>query len=185
MEQSKTLQIRLLGHCIICLRRVIRKRKRFEDESGASPPTEIAPKSVVSEPGFLTTLNQVWTVSLAKLKERNFSSKNGAWKEIEIEKVFENGFQNSTTVSFSRAPTICKLCCDKVLAVENLMKAVRLQVREMNKLMEEGRRSQSGGMCDFERNLRGTGLEEMEIKATLQFVGISGSSCCPEENKKG
>ncbi len=173
--KSKNLQIRLMGHCIICLRKVTAKQtrrtsnhlKRDDDGSGAQP--EVAPKPLVSTPEFLTTFNQVWTALQSKWKEKN----DGSFKATGI--FLENVLQTvpgSTNVTFSSAPTICRYCCDKVLAVENLMKAVRQQVRELNMLLEDGRRRQDGGIGDFEKSLREDGLEEGVIRATLQFVGI-------------
>ncbi len=183
--RSKNVQIRLLGRCIICLRKVSTRgrgqgaSKNFDRST--PPPPEIAPKSVVSTSGFLTTFNQVWAVLQTKWKEKNGQTSNSSSKQIGIS--LENILHNSlvSNVSFSKPPTICHLCCDKVLAVENLMKAVSQQVREINMLLEEGRKRQDGGLGDFENTLREEGLDENVIRATLQFVGIFGS-CSEKKN---
>lgn len=187
MSSYDLLLRNLTDYCVICLRKVSRKRKRARKcnksrESGGALP-DVAPESIVSTPGFLATLNQVWSILRDKWKER--FSENGALKDIGIclKNVLKTGCASSSlNGSFSRAPTICHLCCDKVVSVENLMKAVRQQVREISMLMDDGRRRQVGnGVGDLEKVLRDKGLEETMIRETLHVLGVFSSFYSPND----
>lgn len=133
------------SRCIICFSEVSRKlsgggvdgRENEDHNKRKEILQQVAPKSVVNDPGFLETFNIIWQIF--------YKSKcpiGGAGGEkISLESVAALTEERSgSKVAFSITPTFCKLCCEKVVSVAKLMKVVRQQVREIKMLLEESRR---------------------------------------------
>lgn len=162
MEKLLPLKKDFKGCCIICLKKV--KFSKLSDpsyesetfeggdgtekEDGILP--EIAPKSVVETPGFLQTFHEIWRV-LHDSQNGGMESSGGLSLEIVIAE--GTGLRNE---SFPEAPTFCQLCCEKVVAVESLMKGVRQQVREIKLLLEQSKNNKRGHeFMNFEKELEG------------------------------
>jgi len=101
-----------------------------EDKDETLP--EMASKLLTHSPGFLPTFNEIWKL----LNENQHGSCDS--QKISLETVITKGSESNSM--FSRVPTFCQYCCEKVVAVENLMKAVRQQVGEIKMLLEESRK---------------------------------------------
>lgn len=142
--QTTVLNINEKGQCLVCLKKV---RWNEADSGGGKQKEEIAPKSMVCRPGFLRTFNEIWRILC---ENQNVSNVSGG---ISLEAVITEGLGSKAT--FSKAPTLCQLCCDKIEAVENLIKAVRQQVREIQMLLEESRTKQRNRVQDFGEEVEG------------------------------
>lgn len=147
--QATDLNISEKGLCHVCLKKV----RWNEGDSGGGKQKdeettpEIAPKSMVCRPGFLRTFNEIWRILC---ENQNVSNVFGG---ISLEAVITEGLGSKAT--FSKAPTLCQLCCDKIEAVENLIKAVKQQVREIQMLLEESRTKQRNRVQDFGEEVEG------------------------------
>ncbi len=111
---------------------------------GASSP-EAASDDLMTSSEFLRTCNGILTILRNKTDVN--SSGSGDDEGISLETVITEGLQSKTM--FPIAPTLCQRCCDKVICVEKMIKAVRQLVREIRMLWEESR-WKDGRLEEFE-----------------------------------
>ncbi len=168
----KNVKIRLMGHCVICLRKMREEMSSELTAEGTDDGCEAALKSEVTSPGFVATFNEIWGFLQSEKDNRTV---NISLTTV-ITQITERS-PKSLNVKFSHSPTLCQMCCDKIVAVENLMKGVRQQVREIKMLVKACRKGGLFGnrLEQFERNLRENKVEEDGIKLTLKFVDIFDS----------
>jgi len=174
--------INLMGYCIICLKKATSSNKQVD-------LLELKEKSVggtTGTPSFLNSLNEIWTllqksdgVKDNKQNEGDGDSDNCGGGDnsnsnrprVSIEAVLLEG----STFFDKEPPTMCELCHGKILVLDNLMKAVRRQVRGIQMTLMESRRK-GGRLEQFEKMLKDNGLEESVIRSTLQIVDIFRSA---------
>ncbi len=148
---ESSVKIRLIGHCIICLKKVCARpaEEGSTEKCEEQGYPEAAPKSLVSTPGFLATFHEIWGFlqNGSESSESNggdgVNGNSGKGRSISfgisLEKVVAAGSQINVTFSRTPSPTICHQCFNKILAVENMMKVVRHQVRNVERLVKESR----------------------------------------------
>jgi len=111
-----------------------------EQGESCEDENEIASKSVVTTPGFLSTFNAIWGIL-----QNSMESTVPKSTTISLETVVLEGDKDIYTFNNETPPTMCQRCCDKVVAIENLMKAVRHQFWEIKMLLEESSRKSNEG----------------------------------------
>ncbi len=153
-----SLKVSLINHCIICLKRV--------DGGGGLDGGEKF--EFADSPSFLATFNEFWRI--LKGDQNNDSSETCGIGGISL----TTGIKAKAGQGvFSEAPTLCQLCGGKVLNADNLLKAVRQQVREVQLYWVQCRKKDGWRCKEFETHLSENGLGESVIRSALKFVGIS------------
>lgn len=125
------------NRCIICWKKVRVRKGEHADLGGDED--DIAPKSVVSAPGFLRTFNEIW--GLVQNNTANSSPK----ATISLEAALLDGKREDIPFSKGSPPTMCQRCCEKVVAIENLMKSVRHQFWEIKMFLVESNKRRKEG----------------------------------------
>jgi len=110
-----------------------------EDKSNRWSEEELAPESIVTGPSFLKIFNEIWGLLQSNIGS---SVPKGA---ISLETVLHEGSKETHTFTKESPPNMCQRCCEKLVAIENLMKAVRHQFWEIKMLMDKTNRKDNGG----------------------------------------
>lgn len=147
---GSNLKIQLIGHCVICLKRTKREYEnggriiRVKNNDGE----EYAPRAIITAPGFLDTFNLIWDFVQKKHNEEingggdgesRYKSPEGISLETVLTKMEEDGSDNINAILTDALPTICLQCCEKVVAVQDMMKVLRYQIQEIEVLVKESR----------------------------------------------
>lgn len=132
--------------CVVC-QKIISESSHPGSSSGSlfEGPGPIhgkeMPKAVVRA-NFLASLNGIWPYLQTFWRKQNWDGE-GEDNEDDLDWSRVFGIEIQRSRIFSRVPTVCQLCADKVQAVSDLMQGLKSHLRELRKIILESKKDNS------------------------------------------